>query len=213
MIHYSPVNGDVRAHPVNWRPKSAFIMQQLGTPIPPSVRKARRQIDAACKRRGFLTVDAASTTTGRDYLDKIWDLVLGCPVGVAIIHETISPSSLANIYYELGLMHALGRETLVVPVGNPEMPSDLVRTEYLPLNAQFKKKFSRFVMGMSDRAEHYLLMANNLEKNPLLAADYLRRASMLNGDRSLVKKASTILSESGIGERGKSSVEALMLSF
>lgn len=213
MIHYSPVDGDVRRDPIVWRPQAAFIMQQLGAPIPQKVKAVRKQIESALARAGFAAVDATSVTTGRDYLLKIWNLLLGCPVGVAIVHEGITAATMANIYYELGMLQAYGRETVVVKVGSPTLPSDFARTEFVAAGRGFPSRFKPFVDSLRDRNEYYLKLADTVENNPLLAIDYLRRAALLTGDVRLNDRAREILSAGGVGDRAKSSVERLMLAF
>jgi len=90
VIYYSPIDGDARQQPVAWRHRTAFIMQQMGDPVPASVTRARRAIDKALKKGGFATIDAGGIVSGKDFLSKIWNLILGCPVGIAIVHEHVS---------------------------------------------------------------------------------------------------------------------------
>jgi hypothetical protein len=213
VIHYSPVTGDVRQEPVRWRPKTVFVMQQIGSPIPDAVVKCRKDADRILAKAGFDTIDAQSRTTGGDFLAKIWNIILGCPVGVAIVHEGITASTLANIFYELGILQSLGRETVVIRVGKPDLPSDFVRTEYVDSGATFETKFRKFVDSLTERADYYVQLAELVDRNPLLAIDYFRRAAVLNGDRELNKRAREVLRASGIGDRAKSSVEELLLKF
>lgn len=125
MIFYRPTDGDVNMAPVSWRPRTCFLMAAMGKPVPAEVRSVRRRVIAALRRANFRTVDAASATTGKDFLVKIWALAVSCPVGIAIVHEGIRPETMANIFYELGLMQAYGRETVVIKIGKVKLPSDL----------------------------------------------------------------------------------------
>jgi hypothetical protein len=188
-------------------------MQQLGSPVPRLVKTTRKQIETGLARVGFGTVDAKTLTTGHDYLLKIWDLLLGCPVGVAIVHDGIGAATMANIYYELGMLQAYGRDTVVVKIGNPPLPSDFSRTEYIPAGKGFAERFKRFADSLEERREYYLTVSDEVENNPLLAIDYLRRAALLGGKSDLNRKARALLQASGIGDRAKSSVEELMLKF
>jgi hypothetical protein len=213
VIYYSPVNGDVRQEPVLWRPKTAFIMQQLGDPVPDAVLDTRRAIDQVLKRTGWSAIDASDEVTGQDYLAKIWKLILTCPVGIALVHEGIGPSTLANIFYELGMLQAYGRETVVIRIGKASIPSDFIRSEWIPTGPSFKQQIGKYIKGLAVRETYYRQMAELVERNPLLAIDYLRRATLLSGDATLRLQARRILDESGIGERSKASVEQLMLEF
>ena len=58
--------------------------------------------------------DANSLVTGKDFLDKIWKISLSVPLGVAVVTEEMSNNTISNIFYELGLLTALGKETIVI---------------------------------------------------------------------------------------------------
>ena len=213
MIFYRPTDGDVHVAPLQWRPRTCFLMAPMTEPLPEEVVATKRRVTAALRRAGFGIVDAASATTGKDYLLKIWFLAVSCRVGVAIVHEGIRPETMANIFYELGLMQAYGRETVVIRVGNVKLPSDLVRTECIALNRDFTRRFKAFVRSLEDRAGYYLVLADQLEKNPLLAIDYLRRTYLLTGKAALRRLAKQIFENAGLGSRSRDSVERLLASF
>lgn len=111
MIFYRPTDGDVDTDPVSWRPRTCFLMGAMGGRLPKVVTDTRKRVSAALRRAKFDTIDAASATTGKDFLLKIWRLAVACPIGIAVVHEGIRPETLANVYYELGWMQAYGRET------------------------------------------------------------------------------------------------------
>lgn len=161
----------------------------------------------------FRTVDAASLTTGKDYLLKIWTLAVSCPVGIAIVHKGIRPETMANVFYELGWMQAYGRETVVIKIGDVKLPSDLVRTEYISMDARFTRNLEAFLTSLKTRADYYETMAGQLTANPLLAIDYLRRAYLLTGVRALRLRARRIFASSGLDIRALNSVERLVVTF
>lgn len=213
MIFYRPTDGDVHGTELKWRPKTCFLMGAMGGVLPPEVTKARQRVTSLLKTAGFSVVDAASVTTGKDYLLKIWLLTVTCPVGVAIVHDGIRPETMANVFYELGLMHAYGRETVVIRIGNVNLPSDLVRTEYITFDGRFTSTFRKFLESLRERSGYYLTLADQLENNPLLAIDYVRRSYLLSGDKSLKARARQIFDASGLMSRGLGSVERLMSKF
>lgn len=189
-------------------------MAAMGQPIPAEVLKANRRVTAAVRRAGFKTVDAASVTTGKDYLLKIWALAVSCPIGVAIVHKGIRPETMANVFYELGWMQAYGRETVVIKIGNVKLPSDLVRTEYINMDDHFSRSIGDFFISLQKRATYYQILADQLEANPLLAIDYLRRAYLLTGDHALRRRTKQIFAaEPGLAGRALNSVERLMATF
>lgn len=64
------------------------------------------------------------------------------PLSVGICHEEIPAKSQANIWYELGVAQAMGKETLIAKSPYSDIPSDFVRTEYIEFNARFSAKFA-----------------------------------------------------------------------
>jgi hypothetical protein len=188
-------------------------MQQLREPILPAVLDARTTTERVLKQHAFSVVDAASRTTGRDFLLKVWELAVSCPVGIALVHEGIAADTLANIYYELGLMQAYGRETVVVRIGRPELPSDFVRTEYIDAGSHLERQLASLLDDLRERAEYYEKMAEQLENNPLLSIDYFRRAFLLTNDKTHRERARAIFAEYDLGRRARSSVERMAISF
>jgi hypothetical protein len=213
MIFYRPTDGDVESAPMDWRPRTCFIMVAMGDSVPSEVLSAKRRVAAALRRIRFSTIDAASVTTGKDYLLKIWKIAVSCPVGIAIIHKGIRPETMANIFYELGWMQAYGRETVVIKIGDVKLLSDLVRTEYIRMDARFTQSLREFLNSLRERAIYYQTLASLLEANPLLAIDYLRRAYLLTGATASKRKALRIFAESGLTDRSRDSVERLMTTF
>lgn len=213
MILYRPVDGDVYNHPVKFRCKTCFIMTKLSNPVPNICIEACGYIKDIFKDRNIECVNADSITTGRDFLSKIWDLIISVPIGVAIVHEDYPSQTLANIFYEIGLLHALGKEVLVVKSRGFKIPSDFNRTEYVEYNGSFEVKFRSFVNGLDDRINYYINLAQQVENNPLLAIDYYRRAYLLSGDDSFKDEAAKIFQGAGLEGRAKSSVEMLLSGF
>jgi hypothetical protein len=213
MIFYRPTDGDVNSVPVKWRPRTCFLMTSMGNPLPAEVRHAKKRVVSALRRARFRTVDAASVTTGKDFLLKIWTLAVSCPVGMAIVHEGMRAETMANVFYELGWMHAYGRETVVIKVGDVRLPSDLVRTEHIDMDVRFARSLEDFLASIRERARYYQDLAGLLEANPLLAIDYLRRSYLLTGDGALKKRATQIFDESDLAARARDSVERLMVTF
>ena len=188
-------------------------MAAMGSGADRLAQDAKKRVSKTLRKAGYKVVDAGSTTTGKDFLLKIWTMAVSCPIGIAIVHEDIPPETMANIYYELGWMQAYGRETVVIKVGSPSLPSDLVRTEYIALDSRFMPNMRKFLASLAKRAAYYEQLAGLLSANPLLAIDYLRRAYLLTGDTDLRRQAKRIFAASGLGARASDSVERLMTKF
>ena len=213
MIIYSPLDGDALTSSIPSNPKHCFLMTRLGKPIPAEVNKIRKVVTRLCKAENFDVIDASSKVTGRDFLLKIWKLIASSPLSIGICHEEIPTPTQSNIYYELGIAQALGKETLLIKSPNSKIPSDFVRTEYIEFNDVFEESFIAFLCSLYEQADHYELVADQLDRNPILAIDYLKRAFLISGDNRLREKAQLLIDEAGLKGRAKNSVELLAASF
>lgn len=213
MILYRPTDGDVLMSEVFLRPATCFLMTQLGHSIPDKLRALKKRVTDQLKKKNIKAIDADAVVTGKDFLDKIWRIIVGVPLGVAIIHEDMSPKTLANVFYELGMMDALGKRTIVVKSHGAAIPSDFVRTEYIEADATFTRRFRSFLDSFLELESHFETMAEDLENNPLLSIDYLRRAFLVTGSPGYRARVKEILKAAGLKGRAKNSVEMLMARF
>lgn len=213
MIVYSPLDGDALTSAVKSQPRHCFLMTRLGKPIPPEVEYIRASITGICKNHDFKVIDAASKVTGRDFLMKIWKMIASTPLSVGICHEDISTETQGNIFYELGVAQAMGKETLLIKSKGARVPSDFVRTEYIEFNDAFSENFSAYLADLSEQADHYEMVAMQLENNPVLAIDYLKRAYLITGNSRLRELAGSFLHEAGLESRARNSVELLAATF
>lgn len=185
-------------------------MTQIGSPVPPGLAEIHLAIQSICKRRDYLLTDARALVTGKDFLLNIWSMLLSVPVGIAVLHEDMGQGTLANIFYELGLMQAYGKETIVVKTPKAAVPSDFVRQEYIVFDDQFDDRLDRFFHYLLDeRASYFTMMGHQLERNPLLAIDYHRRAYLLSTDEGCKACIDEIRSNVRFEGRAMNSVEML----
>jgi len=196
---YDPAKGEYTPSVRTYHPRTFFLMTQLGKPVPQVVTNIRKKIKRLLDDRNYILLDAGSKVTGRDFLNKIWDMILSVPIGVAIVDREMKPTALQNAFYEIGLMQAYGKETIVIRTHGTEVPSDFVRTEYIEYSEKgrsFSKEFRKFIKNCEDRAGYYALMAEELGNNPILAFDYYRRAFLITGDGIYADRARILLSKS-----------------
>jgi hypothetical protein len=213
MIYYRPTDGDVYNAKIPWRTRTCFVMADMGGGLPRDAERAAAAVRARLELSRFRRVDASSRTTGRDYLIKIWLFAASCPVGIAIVHHAMRAETMANIYYELGLMQAYGQETLVIKVGEIKLPSDFVRTEYVSFDKNFPSQLRQFFRSLNERSVFYAGVGRAVSNNPLLAIDYFRRAYLLTGKKALKKEAQDVFTSMKLEHRAADSVERLMMSF
>lgn len=186
-------------------------MTKLGPPVPKDVTNITKKVKECLEARNIKTIDANDTVTGRDFLNKIWDMILSVPLGVAIISRDMTSGTLSNIFYEIGLMQALGKETLIIKTKGSVVPSDFVRTEHIEYNKGFANKIEKFLGTLFEMAKHYDLMASELGQNPVLAIDYLRRAYLITADQKYKNRIHEIMdSNSSLDKQSRDSMRNLL---
>jgi len=178
---------------ISYLPRTCFIMTQLGLPLPSKVEKIRQDLCSELEKRKFSELDANSSIKGRDFLSKIWRQVLGVPMGIAIVTEEMKISTISNIFYEVGVLNALGKETIVIKSKEFSIPSDFIRTEYIEYDDNFKEKINKFLDEIDELSDHYDLMGDSLDANPVLTIDYFKRAYLISGDPIYFKKVNSLL--------------------
>lgn len=194
MINYSLIDGDVYSKQIKYRPRTCFIMTKLGKNIPKEISNMRKTAAKYLKNQKFEVIDASSKITGRDFLFKIFELILSVPLGIALISENLNSTTIANIFYEIGLLQALGKETLIIKTEGSNIPSDFIRTEYIEYNNKFKDKINEYLKTYFELAEHYELLGCELIKDPITSIDYLKRSYLMTDDSSTKNKINKIIS-------------------
>jgi len=207
ILLYQP-DGSPSQEPFQSKPRTCFLITRLGYPMPKKAIEMRKSIIKICESYDYKVIDASIEVTGRDFLFKIWKLIATTPISIAISHEDFPLATIMNIYYELGIARTMGKETMIVKSVQAIHPSDLVRDEYIEFNKKnFETNFSKFLDHVDQQAEYYEVMAEQLENNPLLSIDYLKRAYLITGEEKLKKKALSLLKNAKLESRAKNSIE------
>jgi hypothetical protein len=188
-------------------------MTKLGTGRSHLIDEIYNKTIEVLKGKNYNVLDATSITIGRDYLQKIVDIIIGVPLGIVILDKELPPSTLANCFYEMGWLDALGKETVIIKAPGSIIPSDLTRTEYIEYNDDFEDKFSGFMDSILEVADYYSEVGSLIERNPLLSIDYYRRAYLIKGDDDFKELVSKVVKEDMTAERAKNSVENLLSYF
>ncbi len=191
MIFYNH-DKEILTEFIKYKPRSCFIMTQLRKPIPKKILKIRNEVSACLSEANINEIDAESLITGRDFLSKIWNQLLSVPMGIAIISEELTLSTVSNIFYEVGVLNALGKDSIIIKTSSYKIPSDFVRTEYVDYGRGFKRKVKSFLNSTLELADHFDTMAESLEVHPLLSIDYWRRAYLISGNELYIDKAESL---------------------
>lgn len=213
MIIYRPTDKEVIDKPIKLRPRSAFIMTKLGKGRNEIVEEVYNKVADILKQYDYNVIDATTITTGRDFLLKIINMIVGVPLGIVILDKDFSISTVSNCFYEMGWLDALGKETLIIRIPEATIPSDLTRTEYILYDNDFENSFKKYMNNMFKIADYYSEVGALIEKNPLQAIDYYRRAYLITGNSDIKKTAKLVLENDDVNERSKNSVENLLSYF
>ncbi|MBA2692675.1 MAG: hypothetical protein H0U65_09305 [Rubrobacter sp.] len=192
MILYRLNEGLAYQEKILYRPRTCFLMTQLGDPVPPEVDSIREKLKSALEEHDVALIDADSEVTGGDFLFKIWQMIVAVPLAVAVVHEEMPTTTQCNVFYEVGLAHALGKESIVIKTPKARIPSDFVRTEYIKYDPNFEQRMKKYLDNFFKQGEWYELVAEQVERNPLLAIDYLRRAFLISGDTRIKAEVANI---------------------
>ncbi len=213
MILYRLNEGQAYQEKVFYRPRTCFLMTQLGEPIPEEVLEIRRSLEQILREHDIDLIDADSEVTGGDFLLKIWYMIATVPLAVAILHEDMKLSTQCNVFYEVGMAHAMGKESIIVKTKEAEMPSDFTRTEYIQHDGNYERRVNQYLKKYFRQGEWYEFLAHQLENDPLLSLDYLRRAYLISENEAIRDKVAEIAETLALHERARNSVESLLTDF
>lgn len=213
MITYNPIDGDPYLKSIDYSPRTCFVMTKLGNPIPDVITEIRIKLTEKLNSLDIKEIDASSKVTGRDLLLKIWKQLLFVPLGIGIVDTSMTPQTMSNIFYEVGVLHSYGKESLIIKTESAKIPSDFVRTEYIVYNDDFESSLDKYFETFFNLEDYFLQMSNQLEKNPLLSIDYLRRAYLISGNEEYRKQVHEISQALNLASRAKNSVENLIMKF
>jgi hypothetical protein len=191
---FSPADLGELYQPFQPRPRTAFLMIQLGGEILPSIKHMTEVARHVLADLRFNAVTAADVRGTSDYLVKIIDLIRGCGFGVAIFGDRTPARTLGNIFFEIGVAGVLGKPVQLLLTGrNPKVspaPSDFVRTEWIRYtdgeSAHFEQEFRAAVTHIAAAAQYYRQLGNLALTAPIpdleLAFERFKQAVLIGDD-------------------------------
>lgn len=110
-------------------------------------------------------------------------------------------------------MQSYGKETLIIKTEKASIPSDFVRTEHVVYNTDFGDSIDKYFNTLFSLESYFAQMSEQLERNPLLSIDYLRRAYLISEKKEYRQKVKEISKALHLALRAKDSVENLITKF
>ena len=110
----------------------------------------RQKIDDVFLSFGYSVIDAMSVPESGDNYCKICELILSSAFGIAVITKNTPEKSLKNIYLEIGLMKAFGKEVIIITDDRHNLASDLLGkgnlefVDYSDMQNQLKDWLGKF---------------------------------------------------------------------
>lgn len=198
---FSPLSEGILEGPFKPHPRSVFIMLHSGKDVS-GLEESMDRVVSICLGRLRHGVKKASRQSGtKDYLEKIIQLIRGCGFGIAIFSEFTPASTLANIFFEIGLCGVLGKPVILVKSDRAKPPSDFVRTEWIAFQNEDRKKLRRdvekAVKSIQELASYYeslgdiALAADDVDLE--LAFERYRQAVLIANRRVVRTKIKNIL--------------------
>lgn len=192
---FSPLSEElIELPPQKLFPRHAFLMRQIGDP-PDIDRVILEAVTRVCQAAGFQTKDAASSTGGKDFLERILSLIRGTGFTIAIFSHATRQTAMANIALELGFAAMCGKPLLIVKSREAVAPSDLTRTDWIEFTLgeeqEFEEKLGQALAQVDDIASYQeTLLQIALDAPAMDCAVALERATkafLLSGDQAIVE--------------------------
>jgi hypothetical protein len=147
-------------------PKTGFFMFSTRE----NIRGLRNTINQTFEAAGFHLVDAMARMGGDDNYCKICELIQSTAFGVALITENTPPESRENIYLEIGLVRAFGKESLILTPDRMIIASDLEGKGVFPFNN--KKQLIKGINNWISQIPRRIKFFNRFSEIYLKQADY-----------------------------------------
>jgi hypothetical protein len=180
-------------------PKHAFVMRQIGKP--PAIDLAMaRAVEDVLRQRGFRTKDADASTGGKDFLERILELIRATGFTIAIFSDKTRPTALANIMLELGFAAMCGKPLLIVKSAKAKAPSDFSRTDWISYDGTdesgFRSKLNQGLDAIESLVEYEdTLLSVALSAQSMDCAVAFERANkgfLLSGQSKFITAAKSI---------------------
>lgn len=212
---FSPLTEDILEGPFQPYPRGAFIMLQDNNGTPKVDKEMDELVCDTLVNAGYTPHKATTKRGTKDFLEKIVQMIRGCGFGVAIFSQYTDSSSLANIFFEVGLSNMFGKPVVIVKNDGAKPPSDFIRTEWVNF-VNDKKKFGidfkksiESIEGLAGYFEKLGDLAFEAEGTDFeLAFERYKQSVLITGSDSVKKKIESILLEMDTPKQDKIGLEA-----
>ena len=198
-LFFSPVSQDVVEGPFQPRPRHAFLMLHSSKKRSSLDEDIEAAVCDALDRMSFTPIRATDVGGTGDYLDKIIGIIRGCGFGVALFTEATPTTTLANIFYEVGICQMLGKPVILAKTDAAETPSDFVRTEWVSQGksaAEFDESLEQTLATLNALPDYFKAIAEvAMEADEIdyeLAFERYKQAVLVGADAESVDRIRTV---------------------
>lgn len=183
-------------------------------------KQLRSKITATFASKEIHLINAMARTGSDDNYCKICEQIISSAFGVALITKNTPPESLNNIYLEIGLMRAFGKEALILTPDFNLITSDLAGKGVLPYENEdeMNQKILNWIDQIPNKIHDYNTHAeitldefNDYEK----FFDYSKKAIMFGDFTTPVERLNAVFNskqstDSNISKRLQSEVRVFL---
>lgn len=197
---FSPLTEDLLEGPFKPYPRGVFVMLQDNKGTPEVDYEMDEVICDVLKKHSFTPLKATSKRGTKDFLEKIVQMIRGCGFGVAIFSEYTNASSLANIFFEVGLCNMFGKPVIIVKNEGTKAPSDFVRTEWVTFTKDKDKlsnDFKASIISIQELADYFESLGDLAfeaeEKDYELAFERFKQSYLISNKKQVQEKIENLL--------------------
>lgn len=177
-----------------------MLQDNDGTPLVD--RTMEGTVCSVLEELDFEPIKATTKSGTKDFLEKIVQLIRGTGFGIAIFSQFTNATSLANIFFEVGLCNMLGKPVILVKNKDAKAPSDFIRTEWVTFSnneEQLRADLKKSLKDVVDLSKYFEILGEIAfeakERDIELAFERYKQALLINGDKNLKSRVLNILSD------------------
>lgn len=207
-----PNSGDECHKRIKPLPKTAFLIISYSGE---KFREIENTIVKTLKEKDYQVILAKDIKQSRNLLCKICQTIRSTPIGIIVYTEDTPKRSLPNIFYELGLITAFGKEPILIKSKKAKIPSDLHGLEWIEFERldELAENLSMTIDHLEEIANYYLDRAYICEEagDTYNAVIFFERSYLLNPKKEILHELDKIREELKKEKEGDSTLSRRLI--